>query len=639
MSNDGHETMTVASPQPAGTLEGTRPPFFPLTPMPIAKVTQGNSAFRCLNYVMTKDKAELLDTNCAADTPQNLAQEFAVAFQPHYRNGADRHTEDYVAHFSISFHTDLPKPQLEAIAYRFMELMGFDPVMNQFVLAKHNDTDDCHIHLIENRIRLDGQVVSDSFQQRRTEVAMRTLEEEFDLPRLKNSWAVDVRAPKVAEVRQSRESGKPIPRRVLQETIERCGVGAGTLAELQQKLQESHVTLNATLRDDGSWALLYRLALEGERVRTFSATKLGRRYTKRGLQSTFGLSFGDEGVANETVETVAPPVPLVVLPDPPVAAVTGLVTGLETPNTYPEGFGQKPLESATGSESFWQEPLEAVAPQAENDTQKHPESVVETDSFEPELLESATHPTEGEGFWQELVEPSVMVEGFATETDATPDLALTTTSESEGFWQKRNGSNTEPEGSWVESGHVSETREGFRQALPESLATPETQAERFRQKLEQLAAQLASTQAPEWTDALTPTQAMTRTESLKAVLQWTQSHIDTLELRAIGIGLENASDQARWDTLSAQAQQKGLTDLQQIESAVTALACRQGYKTKTIVKLLQQSPRVKKALGQHDFKTVEQALTQNVVQVRQELRQRQKEALKRQQQKGCPGER
>jgi len=220
--------------------------------MPIAKVTQGNGAFRCLNYVLTKDKAELLDTNCAADASKDLTQEFEVAFQPHYRNGADRHTEDYVAHFSISFHTELPKPQLEAIAHRFMDLMGFDPVMNQYVLAKHNDTDDCHIHLIENRIRLDGQVVSDSFQQRRTEVAMRTLEEEFDLPRLKNSWEVDIRAPKVEEVRQSRESGKPIPRRVLQETIERCVVGAGTLAELQTKLQASGAMLTATPRDDGS---------------------------------------------------------------------------------------------------------------------------------------------------------------------------------------------------------------------------------------------------------------------------------------------------------------------------------------------------------------------------------------------------
>jgi len=96
-------------------------------------------------------------------------------------------------------------------------------------------------------------------------------------------------------------------------------------------------------------------------------------------------------------------------------------------------------------------------------------------------------------------------------------------------------------------------------------------------------------------------------------------------LRAIDIGLQNANDQERWDALAAQAQQRGLTDLQQIEYAVTALACRQGYKTKTIVKLLQQSPRVQQALVQYDFQTVEHALTRSVVQVREALQQQENE--------------
>lgn len=593
--------------------------------MPIAKVTVGKSAYGCLAYVLNKDKAQLLDTNCAGDTPAVLAREFDAAFQPHYRNRAARHTENFVAHFSIAFPFELERPKLEAIAHRFMALMGFDPVMNQFVLAQHHDTDDCHIHLIENRIRLDGQVVSDSFQQRRTEVAMRTLEEAFDLPRLKNSWEVDVRAPKVAEVRLSRETGKPIPRRVLQETIERCVVGTGSLVALQQKLQQSGVTLNATPRDDRSWALLYQLALEGEKVRTFSATKLGKRYTKRGLASTFGISFGEAEATAATLETTTPVLP-VVLPT---------IEPMEEPEV-------SATNANASSAGFWVEPG--------NVSGDNREGLAGPASFGHALTQGSA--TDGESFGHEFAETIAESDNVTPETIVEAEIPLTQTSETVRWGQELDGSKVEPEGFWVETGNVSDPGEGFwqelrepetgsvnteasfRQALTESVESPVAKADAFRQQLEQLAAQLASTQTAEWTDDLTPTQTEARAESLNAVLQWTQHYVATLEQRAIGIGLQNASDQERWEAFAAQAQQRGLRDPQQVETAVTALACQQGYKTKTIVRLLQQSPRVQAALKEHDYQTVTAVLTRSVVQVREALQQHHFLALRAVQQRG-----
>lgn len=518
--------------------------------MPIAKVTVGKSAYGCLNYVLTKDKAELLDTNCAADTPAVMAREFEVAFQPHHRNGAKRHTENYVAHFSIAFPSELEQPQLRAIAHRFMALMGFDPVMNQFVLAKHNDTDDCHIHLIENRIRLDGTVVNDSFQKRRTEVAMRTLEEEFDLPRLKNSWEVDVKAPSVAEVRQSREAGKPIPRRVIQESIERCVVGTQMLEDLQSKLQESGVTLTATPRDDGSWALLYQLALEDGKVRTFSATKLGKRYTKRGLQSTFGISFGaDEVTAKAQVDA---------------ALLMALPTDVATePNV---GSDHSVTESETAETETGK--VFEVMPPAPDCLVKH--AVTEAIAVETVSVTAFIEPKS-----QQVIE--LRNAHAVTEAALVPEAAAVVLSK---------GTLNLPPVAIADAEQDDDLRNGW------SVGTNE----------------------------------QVQAENLRAVLQWTQNHIETLEQRAVWVGLQNASDQERWEVLSTQIQQRGLTDVQQIESAVTALACQQGYKTEAIVGLLQQSPRVQRALRTHPWHTVKTTLTQNVVQIQQALEKRQREA-------------
>ncbi|MBD2073347.1 relaxase/mobilization nuclease domain-containing protein [Phormidium sp. FACHB-592] len=527
--------------------------------MPIAKVTVGKSAYGCLNYVLTKDKAELLDTNCAADTPAVMAREFEVAFQPHHRNGAKRHTENYVAHFSIAFSSELEPPQLRAIAHRFMDLMGFDPVMNQFVLAKHNDTDDCHLHLIENRIRLDGQVVNDSFQKRRTEVAMRTLEEEFDLPRLKNSWEVDVKAPSVAEVRQSRETGKPIPRRVIQESIERCVVGTETLEDLQNKLQQAGVTLIATPRDDGSWALLYQLAIENNKVRTFSATKLGKRYTQRGLESIFGISFGADEV---TVEAQVDAARLAALPIDVATEPTQTELNAGSDHSVTES---EATETETGR-AF------AVVPPERDCLVKH--AVTESITVETVSVTAFIEP-----------EPPLVTEPSSapavTESALAPEAAAVVLSE------------------------------GTLDLPPVAIADAE-QEDGLRDG---------------WSVS---TNKQVQAESLKALLQWTQNHIEALEQRAVWVGLQNASDQERWEVLSAQTQQRGLTDVQQIESAVTALACQQGYKTEAIVGLLQQSPRVQRALRTHPWHTVKTTLTQNVVQIQQALEKRQREARRAQ---------
>ncbi|MCC8408622.1 relaxase/mobilization nuclease domain-containing protein [Mucilaginibacter sp. UR6-1] len=87
----------------------------------------------------------------------------------------------YVYHTSLNFHKDdrLDNKTLLAIAHDYLIANGFDD--NQYMIYRHHDADHPHLHLLVNRIRYDGSVVSDSNNYRQSEVILRKLEERYNL--------------------------------------------------------------------------------------------------------------------------------------------------------------------------------------------------------------------------------------------------------------------------------------------------------------------------------------------------------------------------------------------------------------------------------------------------------------------------
>jgi type IV secretory pathway protease TraF len=53
--------------------------------------------------------------------------------------------------------------------------MGFDD--NQSPLIKHQDTSHQHVHLVTNRVKINGECVSQRFDYRRSEELVRQLEQ------------------------------------------------------------------------------------------------------------------------------------------------------------------------------------------------------------------------------------------------------------------------------------------------------------------------------------------------------------------------------------------------------------------------------------------------------------------------------
>jgi hypothetical protein len=150
-----------------------------------------NASFRTtLEYVLGKEKSSIIDTNMGGDTPRQLAAEFAAArrLRPNLKRACGHiiisipHRE--ADHSRGEYHEHLDSDEYVELAHRWlkgMEFLGEELSCSQYLIARHHDTKHEHIHIIASRIRMDGSVVSDSWDYRRSEVIVRQLEKEFNL--------------------------------------------------------------------------------------------------------------------------------------------------------------------------------------------------------------------------------------------------------------------------------------------------------------------------------------------------------------------------------------------------------------------------------------------------------------------------
>ena len=259
--------------------------------MPIAKISKGRTPLGCISYVLGKERAVLHQTNCVSRTPEGLANEFELAQQAQAQfQRCGRKTEQAVFHTSIGFEIGYSggTDQKLEIAHTYLKGMGFDFTQNPCVIAEHHDTTHQHLHVIASRVGWDGKTLSCWKDFQRAEAIMRSIEVEYGLKPIINSRDAQVKAPTVGEVRRSRRSGAEIPRVAIQQAIEEYAPKCRTLEKLTQQLQTQGITLESkpiTL-SGGTEALALLFRHQGL---TFSASKLGKRYTYRGMKQNFGI--------------------------------------------------------------------------------------------------------------------------------------------------------------------------------------------------------------------------------------------------------------------------------------------------------------------------------------------------------------
>lgn len=155
----------------------------------IGKIVTGKSFRGAVEYVLGKAKARLLDSD-GVDTTSVRTIIDDLNFQRKTRPEIAK----AVGHISLAFHkADTPKltdDRMRELAAAYMERMGI--VDTQYIVARHNDTEHPHLHIVYNRVRYDKKLVSDKHERRRNVKACRELKLRFGLTFAKGKEHVKV---------------------------------------------------------------------------------------------------------------------------------------------------------------------------------------------------------------------------------------------------------------------------------------------------------------------------------------------------------------------------------------------------------------------------------------------------------------
>lgn len=247
---------------------------------------------------------------------RELAKEFKLSRQ------LNPDAERVVYHVSLSAAKGdkLDDEKWNEIGDRYMKEMGFDA--NQFVIFRHHNTDDDHIHIAASRIRIDtGLVVHDSWDYVRSEKVLRQIEIDYNLVQVQGSREKLQRTPSTGQIRRIRreqeeyELGKleqPPGRTIkeeLQQTIDRASVDNPQMPTLIMRLQQASVSVRTGFTRNGkSKGISYEK--DGQ---AFSGTQLGAAYTFPGLQKHLGVDYQperDDEPINELLLKPAKPLPI-----------------------------------------------------------------------------------------------------------------------------------------------------------------------------------------------------------------------------------------------------------------------------------------------------------------------------------------
>ena len=185
----------------------------------------------------------------------------------------------HLYHVSISVpasERELSTNEWAAIGRCWCEGMG----LQNYMIVLH----DAHIHILSSRIRADGTAASDRWDYRRSELLLRKIEIEFDLPRTLSSHLVKEarrsthsRARSLREIRAiSRDgaSNKDFIRRVIDSALSR----SGDEAHFTMALAEQGIDMTIKQREGAKASVLF-----GFRGRLWGPRALGRGYGLAGL--------------------------------------------------------------------------------------------------------------------------------------------------------------------------------------------------------------------------------------------------------------------------------------------------------------------------------------------------------------------
>lgn len=233
--------------------------------MAIGKSVGGKGFKGAAQYILNKKDAEFLYArNVFTHNPDLIAKQMRAVADT-------RNITSPVMHFSISLGKDerATNNQWQKAADAFMESMGFDPEQTQFFVARHQDTEHDHIHILVNRVQLNNVVVSDFQHKRRVHEATRAAE-----------FAAGF---KVFESKQEREIRKSDVRYKIDAALENCKNWRGLVGYTNFKAELEKVGVTVHENRSQTTGRLNGISYETSDHK-YKGSSLGKDYSLNGLQ-------------------------------------------------------------------------------------------------------------------------------------------------------------------------------------------------------------------------------------------------------------------------------------------------------------------------------------------------------------------
>ncbi|WP_404685467.1 relaxase/mobilization nuclease domain-containing protein [Raoultella terrigena] len=196
----------------------------------------GKSFKNRVKYIL-KDDHDFICSNMSADknNVSDLTDEFKAvsSFRP------DINKSTFHAFLSLPKDEKLTDEQWQEIAKDYLKEMNIDIDKHQYICVRHKDTDKDHIHIVANRVGLDGSVWHGQHSAFNTIAACERLEVKHGLTitqGLKGQKS-DVSAPTKNEIEQALRTGEKPARIVLQNALQAAMTGKPDLETFVERLQ------------------------------------------------------------------------------------------------------------------------------------------------------------------------------------------------------------------------------------------------------------------------------------------------------------------------------------------------------------------------------------------------------------------
>ena len=196
----------------------------------------GRSFKNRVDYIL-KDDHSFICSNMSAgkNNVSDLTDEFKAVSS--FRQDIKKPV--FHAFLSLPKNEHLTDQQWEEIAKDYLKEMNIDIEKHQYICVRHNDTDKEHIHIVANRIGLDGSVWHGQHSAFNTIAACERLEVKHGLTitqGLKGQKS-DVSAPTKAEIEMALRTGEKPARLVLQASLQAAMTGKPDLETFVERLQ------------------------------------------------------------------------------------------------------------------------------------------------------------------------------------------------------------------------------------------------------------------------------------------------------------------------------------------------------------------------------------------------------------------